>query len=93
MMQRLLYDAKFSGPRGDLNPMGLKVPGLISVQLFPVRSDKWIIKNPDTNGSLSRHDFPSPDQAMAFLPKLFEKQCQEWTIRHMDGTPYTVKEG
>jgi hypothetical protein len=94
--QKLLYDAKWSGPRGDLNPMGLKVPGLISVQIFPVTgqltSGKWTLRNPDTKGELSPHRFISPSDAMAHLSKIFTKQETEWQIRNMDGTPYIVEE-
>ncbi len=65
--QKLTYDAKFRGPRGDLNPMGLRVPGLISVTIFPKTAEKWIIRNPDTNGQMSPHVFSTPDIAMAHL--------------------------
>jgi len=91
-LQKLLYDAKFSGPRGELNPMGLKVPGSISVQIFPIRIDKWILNNPDTKGLLSPRQFISPDNAMAYLAEIFTKQETEWVIRKLDGKPYEAPE-
>ena len=72
--------------------MGLKVPGLISVQLFPKTPEKWLIKNPDTNGQLSPITFFSPDQAMGHLPEIFAKQETEWEILNMDGGPHIVPE-
>lgn len=90
--KRLLYNAKFSGPKGNLNPMGLKVPGLIAVQLFPKTAIKWIILNPDTKGQLSPITFFSPDQAMGQLSAIFEKQETEWVILNMDGTPHEIPE-
>jgi len=90
--KKLLYNAKFTGPRGDLNPMGLKVPGWVSVQLYPINADKWIIKNPDTGGKLSPHDFPSPDIAMAFLSEIFTKQETDWELLTPDGKPYIIPE-
>lgn len=93
MNQKLLYDAKFSGPRGDLNPMGLKLPGFISVRLFPIRLDKWTIKNPDIDGVLcGRRHFVSADQAMDYCGEIFTTQETKWEIKNMDGTPLVVPE-
>ena len=91
--EKLLYDAKFSGPRGAINPMGLKVPGLISVQLMPNwNATKWAIRNPDTNKPLTKLTFESPSLAMAHLPELFARQETDWEIRNMDGSPHEVEE-
>lgn len=90
--QKCSYNAKFSGPRGELNPMGLKVPGWVSVQLFPETVDRWRIQNPDTKGVLTAKKFISPDQAMAFLPEIFEKQETQWDILDMYGNAVIPKE-
>lgn len=89
--QKLLYTAEFSGPKGEVNPMGLKVPGRIPVQVFPIRCDKWIIHNPKSKGQFSKQSFDTPDKAINYTREcLFEKQETEWDITHMDGKPVAV---
>jgi hypothetical protein len=79
--EKKLYNAKFSGPRGDLNPMGLKVPGTVSVQVWPITALKWTIKNPDTNGALcGKLTFDNPDKAKAYCSEIFTKQETEWEV-------------
>lgn len=79
--EKKLYDAVFSGPKGEINPMGLKVPGSIPVQLFPKTAVKWIIRTPSKgNAQFCAATFDNPEKAMAHVEhSLFERRETEWT--------------
>lgn len=90
--EKLTYDATFSGPKGELNPMMLKVPGILPVQVFPRTFEKWLIRNPQTKGQFSKKEFLSADQAINYCLSIFDKQESEWTIRDMLGNIYDPPE-
>ena len=77
---KLIYSATFSGPRGPINPLGLKVPGIFPVEVKPHRADKWIVRNPETRKEYSLTCFVSPVSAQNFVAECFEKQETPWTI-------------
>jgi len=77
---KLIYSATFSGPRGPINPLGLKVPGIFPVEVKPHRADKWIVRNPETRKEYSLTCFVSPVSAQNFVVECFEKQETPWTI-------------
>jgi hypothetical protein len=87
--QKLTYDGKFSGPKGELNPMGLKMPGVLPVQIYPKTSVKWIIRNPQTKGEFAKHEFLTPEQAINHCSQIFEIQHGDWEIRDMMGNTYS----
>lgn len=90
--EKLTYDATFSGPKGELNPMMLKVPGILPVQIFPLTFEKWVIRNTQTKGQFSKIQFLSADQAINYCFSIFEKQESEWIIRDMMGNVYDPPE-
>jgi len=79
--KKKLYDAVFSGPKGEINPMSLKVPGLIPVQVFPKTAVEWIIRTPSASKApFTSHVFSTPLQAMDYAEQnLFQRRETEWT--------------
>jgi len=79
--EKKLYDAVFSGPKGEINPMGLKVPGSIPVQVYPKTATKWIIRAPGkSKAPFCAATFDNPEKAMAHVEhSLFERRESEWT--------------
>ena len=80
---RITYRATFRQPIGKLNPMGLKIPVPLTVELFTVPGNMWSAREIDSRDRriippLQR--FPSSQTAMKGTKAMFEEQVRPWTM-------------
>jgi hypothetical protein len=87
---KVTYRAVFQQPIGKLNPMGLKIPGEIPVELFggPTR---WQARPIDriANAFTRLGTFGAPSEGQSILEQAFAHRLTEW---QMWGTPPSEKE-
>lgn len=84
---KVTYRALFEQPQGALNPMGLKMPGDFTVEIFG-GGERWYarpldyIMNSTTRGPVYKklNHFTSPIQGMATVEQAFEKRTQPWQL-------------
>jgi hypothetical protein len=80
------HRAKFSQPGPALNPLGVKLPGPVEIELFiPDKGKKWSVREV-TSGNVVKHAGVSntPGQARYAAAVLFDVQLTPWSI---DGAP------
>lgn len=80
------HRAKFSQPGPALNPLGVKLPGPIEIEVFvPENGKKWQSREV-TSGRVVKQagTYNTPGQARYGAAALFDQQLTPWDI---DGTP------
>ena len=81
---KVTYRSTFEQPTGVLNPMNLKVPGALDIEVFNV-GEHWKVRELTTNRIFDRlGKFPSAEAAMKECAVVFARQPSAW---HMWGTP------
>lgn len=78
---KVTYRAVFQQPIGRLNPMGLKVPGDIPVELFG-QGEQWQAREISriANAFTRLGRFSGPDHGKKEVTASFERQIQPWQI-------------
>lgn len=75
------FRAIFEQPKGKLNPMGLKLPGPMPVEIFG-SGEKWqarsLSAHPVVYKNLQR--FTTPEQGMYVVQDSFERQVEAWQM-------------
>ena len=80
------HRAKFSQPGPALNPLGVKLPGPIEIELFiPDKGTKWNVREVTSGRVVKQAGVSvSAGQARFAAARLFDVQLTPWSI---DGTP------
>lgn len=79
---KVTYRAVFEQPKGELNPMNMRLPGPFPVEIFG-QGEKWQareIATPARNVYKRLYHFTSPIQGMALVEQSFERRIEAWQL-------------